>query len=116
MDAVFKNIPLKLLGMEASCEGKLCAWWSGSLSSLLLDGSGSGCSPHDGQERAERGTLFLRKQQINRRICLRSLTMALQESSWATLIPAGVSGTPLPTVCAQPVCKLCDGFLGSHNN
>ena len=73
---------------------------------------------HNGQERLKRGgksPFFLEKSR-NRASRTRSVMVVLQKCSWVTLVSTGVFSAPLPTMCAQPVCKLCQGFLGSQNN
>ena len=74
---------------------------------------------HNGQERLKRGgksPFFFRKKQKQRASRTRSVMVVLQKCSWVTLVSTGVFSAPLPTMCAQPVCKLCQGFLGSQNN
>lgn len=68
-----------------------------------------------GKKEWKGGLLSLENSRNREQSRTRSVMVVLQESSWVTLVSVGVSSAPLPMVCARPVCKLCEGFLGSQN-
>ena len=68
-----------------------------------------------GKKEWKGGFLSLAKQNQRTRRA-RSVTVVLQKSSWVSFVSVGVSSTPLAKVCASPICKLCEGFLGNQNN